>query len=120
LSDSSGFAEGWASLFRAKKKPGRACLVAAEGTGLVVDFTAAWNYLSDRHLLIMCDVTERATTESLLKKSKEWFQHMANNIQEIFWMTDAETQELSYANRAYATTTGHSIEKSQNKSVFKP
>ena len=85
---------------------------------MVVDFTAAWNYLSDRHLLIMCDVTERATTESLLKKSEEWFQHMANNIQEILWMTDAETQELSYANRA--TTTGHSIEKSQNKSVFKP
>lgn len=35
---------------------------------------------------------------------------MANNIQEIFWMLDAHTQEVAYVNRAYVTITGHSIE----------
>ena len=35
---------------------------------------------------------------------------MANNIQEIFWMMDAETQEVTYVNKAYVTLTGHSVE----------
>jgi PAS domain S-box-containing protein len=35
---------------------------------------------------------------------------MANNIQEIFWMMDADTQEVTYVNHAYITITGHSIE----------
>jgi len=35
---------------------------------------------------------------------------MANNIQEIFWMMDADTQEITYVNQAYATITGHSVE----------
>jgi PAS domain S-box-containing protein len=35
---------------------------------------------------------------------------MANNIQEIFWMMNATTQELTYVNKAYTAITGHSIE----------
>jgi len=38
---------------------------------------------------------------------------MANNIQELFWMVDATTQEVIYVNPAYATITGHSIESLQ-------
>jgi PAS domain S-box-containing protein len=106
----SAFAEGWASFLRAKKQRRRARLAAGDGTELVVDFTAHSNYLPDRHILIICDVTERITAETLLKKSEERFQHMANNIQEIFWIMDAATQELSYVNRAYATITGHAVE----------
>jgi PAS domain S-box-containing protein len=111
FSDSSAFAKGWASFLRDKKQRGRARLLAGDGRELVVDFTAASNYLPDRHILIMCDVTERTKVEMSLKKSEERFQHMANNIQEIFWMMDATTQELSYVNRAYATITGHSVER---------
>ena len=35
---------------------------------------------------------------------------MTNNIQEIFWMMDATTQEVIHGNPAYAAITGHSIE----------
>ncbi len=35
---------------------------------------------------------------------------MANNIQEIFWMMDVDTQEVTYVNPAYSAITGHSVE----------
>lgn len=108
--DPLAFAEGWNSFLRVEKRRGRVHLLAGDGARLVVDFTSASNYLPDRSILIICDVTERTTAEKLLKNSEERFQHMANNIQEIFWMMDARTHELAYVNRAYATITGHSIE----------
>jgi PAS domain S-box-containing protein len=38
---------------------------------------------------------------------------MANNIQEIFWMMNAATQEVTYVSPAYAAITGRSIESLQ-------
>src|SRR5258707_10964820 len=35
---------------------------------------------------------------------------MATNIQEIFWMLDAENMKVLYVNQAYETITGHSCE----------
>ena len=85
-----------------------------------VDFTGAANYLPGRHVLILCDVTERARAELSLRRSEERFQHMANNIQEVFWMMDAETQEVTYVNHAYVTITGHSVESlRQNPSSYR-
>jgi len=110
LEEGDAFAEGWNSFLKKTKHRGRARLVANDGTLLYVDFTATANYLPERHLLILCDVTERTHAELALKRSEERFQHMANNIQEIFWMMDADTQEVTYVNKAYVTLTGHSVE----------
>jgi PAS domain S-box-containing protein len=104
------FVQTWASFLDARYKRGQANLVAGDGTLLVVDFTAAANYLPGRHVFILCDVTERVRAEVSLRESEERFQHMANNIQEIFWMMDADTQEVTYVNQAYVTLTGHSVE----------
>src|SRR6202047_1960209 len=109
LLDMDSFTRGWNSFLQNKHQRGRARLVADDGTTLYVDFTAAANYLPGRHLLILCDVTERAHAEFSLRESEERFQQMANNIQEIFWMMDANTQEVTYVNDAYATLTGHSL-----------
>ena len=100
----------WDSFLDGGYKRGQVNLVAGDGTLLVVDFTAAANYLPGRHVFILCDATERTRTEARLRKSEERFQHMASNIQELFWMMDADTQEVTYVNQAYATLTGHSIE----------
>jgi len=100
----------WDSFLDGGCKRGQANLVAGDGTLLVVDFTAAANYLPGRHVFILCDATERTRTEACLRKSEERFQHMASNIQELFWMMDASTQEVTYVNQAYATLTGHSLE----------
>lgn len=110
LEDGHAFAQGWNAFLHNKKHRGRARLVANDGTPLYVEFTATANYLPGRHLLILCDVTERTHAELSLRRSEERFQHMANNIQEIFWMMDADTQEVAYVNKAYVTLTGHSVE----------
>jgi PAS domain S-box-containing protein len=109
LLDMESFAPAWNSFTQNKHQRGRARLVAGDGTTLYVDFTAAANYLPSRHLLILCDVTERTHAEFSLSKSEERFQQMASNIQEIFWMMDANTLEVTYVNEAYATLTGHSL-----------
>jgi PAS domain S-box-containing protein len=120
LADADAFAQGWNSFLQNKNQRGCARLVARDGTPLYVDFTATANYLPGRHLLILCDVTERMHAELSLRKSEERFQHMANNIQEIFWMLDAETQEVTYVNHAYVTITGHSVESlRQNPSSYR-
>jgi len=108
--DRDAFHRGWNTFLQNKSQRGRSQLTAGDGTTLFVDFTAAANYLPGRHILILCDVTERTQAEMSLRRSEERFQLMANNIQEIFWMMDAETQEITYINPAYATITGHSVE----------
>jgi PAS domain S-box-containing protein len=108
--DSSAFTKGWNAFLRNKSNRGRARLLAGDGTNLFVDFTATANYLPGRHVLVICDVTERTQTELSLRESEERFQEMANNIAEIFWRMDARTQEITYVNAAYIAITGHSIE----------
>jgi PAS domain S-box-containing protein len=112
--DRGAFDRGWSTFLQNKSQRGRAQLTAGDGTTLFVDFTAAANYLPGRHVLILCDVTERTQAEASLRRSEERFQHMANNIQEIFWMMNAQTQEITYINPAYATITGHSVESLQD------
>ena len=48
------------------------------------------------------------STEASLLESEERFRQMADNIQEIFWMIDAETRKTLYVNPAYETITGRS------------
>ena len=111
--DSAAFKEGWIAFLQNKSNRGRARLVAGDGTTLFVDFTAAADYLPGRHVLVICDVTERTRAELSLRKSEERFQQMANNIAEIFWTIDATTQQVTYVNPAYSIITGHSVESLQ-------
>jgi PAS domain S-box-containing protein len=110
FSDSNMFPPRWRTFLESKSQRGRAKLVAGNGAALFVDFTAAMNYLPGRHVFVLCDVTERTNAETSLRKSEDRFQQMANNIQEIFWIMDVDTQEVTYVNRAYATITGYSVE----------
>ena len=114
FADRTAFARNWQSFLQRKNSQGRTELVGGDGTNLVVDFTAAADYLPGRHLLILCDVTERTRTELSLRRSEQRFQHMATNIAEIFWVVDANSQNVTYVNHAYTTITGYSVESLQN------
>lgn len=113
FADSGAFNLEWGDFHLRRHFRGRAKLVAGDGTPVFVDFTAATNYLPGRHIFILCDVTERTRAEESLRSSEERFRHMADNIQEIFWMMDAATQQVTYVNQAYATITGHTVQSLQ-------
>jgi PAS domain S-box-containing protein len=53
------------------------------------------------------------TTETSLLESEERFRQMADNIQEIFWMIDAENKKALYVNPAYESITGRPRETLQ-------
>ncbi|MFB6345380.1 MAG: PAS domain S-box protein [bacterium] len=46
------------------------------------------------------DITERKQTEQELKKSEEKFRELAENIQQVFWLSDSEKDELLYVSPA--------------------
>lgn len=110
LGNHDAFAQRWFSFLRNKSQRGRAQINAADGAILFVEFTAVADYVPGRHVVIFCDVTERTHAELSLRKSEERFQHMANNIQEIFWMMDAGAQRVTYVNCAYHAITGYTVE----------
>lgn len=48
--------------------------------------------------------------ESVVEDREEEFRQMADNIQEIFWVIDAETKKATFVNPAYESITGRSCQ----------
>jgi PAS domain S-box-containing protein len=65
-----------------------------------------FRFLSEAHEQERQAARALDTTEVSLLESEERFRQMADNIQEIFWMIDAETRKTLYVNPAYETITG--------------
>jgi PAS domain S-box-containing protein len=108
--DRQEFEREWHGFLKRNYRRGQAELLRWGGGKLFVYYTAAANYLPGRHVVILCDTTERVEAQDSLRKSEERLRQMADNIQEIFWMMDARNKEVLYVNRAYETITGRSLE----------
>lgn len=54
------------------------------------------------------DVTERKRTEQALHESEEKFRQLAENINEVFWMTDPAKNQMLYVSPAYEKIWGQS------------
>jgi len=104
------FREGWQSLLARKFQQSDAELVRPDQSSVFVEFTAKADCLPGQHVMILRDVTERRRAQRSLLESEERFQQMATNIQEIFWMIDAETKKALFVNQSYETITGRSCE----------
>lgn len=76
------------------------------GSVIFIEYTIKFNHLLGRHVAVLRDVSERKRVEASLRDSEERFRQMANNIQEIFWLLDAESKVVIYVNKAYETITG--------------
>ena len=108
--NSEQFRESWQTLLAQKFQQGDAELIREASAPVFVEYTAKADCLPGQHVMILRDVTERRRAQMSLLESEERFQQMANNIQEIFWMIDAETKKALFVNPAYETITGRSCE----------
>lgn len=53
---------------------------------------------------------DQRNAASVLQTAEHEFQQMAGNIQEIFWMIDADSKKALYVNQAYEAITGRSCQ----------
>ena len=63
-----------------------------------------------KHVAVLRNITRRKQAEAALRESEEQFQQMASNIQEIFWMLNAENMKVLYVSPAYEAITGRTCE----------
>jgi len=61
-----------------------------------------------RMIGVRMDVTERKLVELRLRESEDRFRQLAENIQEVFWMTDPARRQFLYISPAYEKLWGHS------------
>ena len=59
---------------------------------------------------IIRDITDRKRAETALRRSEEQFRQLAENIKEVFWLTDVDQQEVLYISPAYEDIWGQSCE----------
>lgn len=104
------FASAWKDFVDSKNAHNEVRILRPDGSAIFVEYTMKANYLLGRHVAVLRDVTERKRAEIALRESEERFQQMASNIQEIFWMFDAESKKVIYMNKAYESITGRSCE----------
>jgi PAS domain S-box-containing protein len=102
------FDRNWQNFLKVKYQRGHAELLRDQTT-LFVSYTAAANYLPGRHVLILCDTTQRKLAENSLRDSRLRFEQMAERIQEVFWTMDAQTKEIKYVSPAYESITGRTV-----------
>ena len=62
-----------------------------------------WQYLAIRN-----DITNRKLAESALQESEQKFRQLAENLHQVFWISDPEISEIIYISPAYTEIWGHS------------
>jgi len=110
FADSGVFEHAWGRFLDRKHEHSETRILRADGETIFVEYTAKANYLPGRHVAVLRDISRRKQAEAALRESEERFQQMATNIQEIFWMLEAENMKVLYVNPAYETITGRSRE----------
>jgi PAS domain S-box-containing protein len=110
MKDLEQFERQWRTFLDKSFLHGRTELVRHNGSRVVVNFTLTANYLPGRHAMILCDITERVEAQHSAREIENLYQHMADSIDEVFWLLDATTKKVVAVNRAYETVTGRPLE----------
>src|SRR5471030_1640839 len=80
-------------------------MLKKNGTAFRVELSAAvslgFNYQPAGLLSVVRDITESKIAQDALQASEERFRQLADHIQEVFWMSDADKGEIIYVSPAY-------------------
>jgi PAS domain S-box-containing protein len=101
-----------AGVFKHQKQDGSIIYVEATSHEVV--------YKGRRARLVLCrDITEDKKAKEALEASEEKFRQIAENIHEVFWISDADATKILYVNPAYEKIWGRSCESlyTQQKSL---
>ena len=105
----TSFEHQWLAFLDASFARGQMELRSSKGARLVVKYTLAANHRLGRHAMVVCDITERVEAQESARDSRISYQQMADSIDEIYWLLDAQTKKVLAVNRAYETVTGRSL-----------
>jgi PAS domain S-box-containing protein len=73
-----------------------------DGTSFPVEFDARWvTFDRDYVVAVVRDITNRMAAEAELRASEERFREVVENINEVFWMTDATKNRILYISPGY-------------------
>jgi PAS domain S-box-containing protein len=83
-----------------------------DGTPIYVEITAHELVFAGRQarLMLARDITQEKQAQEALQASEEKFRQIAENIHEIFWMSDDELHEVLYVNPVYEEIWGRTCE----------
>ena len=107
------FKDNWNRFLDRRHEHRETQVLQGDGKTIFVEYTAKAHYLPGRHVAVLRDISRRKQAEAAVRESEERFKQMASNIQEIFWMLDAENLKVIYVNQAYEKITGRSCESLQ-------
>ena len=75
-----------------------------DGSTFPVELNVRYVRLDRDYLIaVVRDITERRRAEQALRDSEEQFRQLAENITEVFWITEPGTRGIIYVSPAYAT-----------------
>ena len=113
-SDREQFERQWRIFLERGNQRGQVQLLRSNGSKVSMRYTASANHLPGRHVMILCDITERLEAQHATRESQERLRQVTDNIHEIVWMMDASTKKVIEVNPAYETITGRSLESIVN------
>jgi PAS domain S-box-containing protein len=72
--------------------------------------------VDERTVELRNEIAERKRTEEQLRESEGKFRQLAENINDVFWMTSPDLQEVLYVSPAYERVWGRPVAKAYGKS----
>jgi PAS domain S-box-containing protein len=81
-----------------------------DGTEFPIELSlATWKSMENSYFSgIIRDISERKKAEREVEESQERFRQLAENIREVFWMTDPSKQQMLYISSGYEEIWGRS------------